>query len=101
MAYSVVFEGAEDGGEPEAFFLCSIGAWGEFSSWASGLPSSPKLRELASRGTARGTDALASELAAALTSAPPKSAGVAATAAALADIVGLGRPAETITITDD
>jgi hypothetical protein len=104
MGVAVTFHGADDG-DNGPFDLASTGAWTEFIKWIETLQpiDNPQLTALAVDGEVKGTGALAVELEAALQLHPreaPNQTAAAAVGHALAELMGVGDPDETATITD-
>jgi hypothetical protein len=100
VGLSIRFAGAADGGDGP-FDLATATGWALFGEWADTLPTGfAAVRDLSDRGAVTGTDALASQLSAALASHPPDNPAVADTARGLLENLGVGDAAETATVTD-
>jgi hypothetical protein len=90
---------SSDGFEHETD-LCANHGYDLLCDWLGSLDANsyPAAGELARDGQYEGTDMLADQLGAALAASPPDNPDVLHTAERLLDLIGDGRPHETVTI---
>jgi hypothetical protein len=98
----VYLHGADDG-DDGPFYLTRMRDWAGFMEWAEALPHHDKfqkIRQLAVDGETSNTEVLSKQLMAALRDYPPDDC-IKGIAQDLLDNIGIGRPEEMATISDE